>query len=195
MDDLTQLLMQQLSGNELSQIGQQIGTDEKTASSALSAAIPLLVSALAKNASEPEGAESLNQALAEDHDGSILDGLFGFLSNPQAAEGAGILGHVLGPKQPAIKKGLAQGTGLESDQVGQLLQIAAPLVMGALGRQRKQQNLGTNDLADFLGNQKQKAQETNPDMMSTLNSLLDMDQGGSALDDILGIAGKLFGGG
>lgn len=195
MDDLTQLLMQQLSGNELSQIGQQIGTDEKTASSALSAAIPLLVSALAKNASEPEGAESLNQALAEDHDGSILDGLSGFLSNPQAAEGAGILGHVLGPKQPAIKKGLAQGTGLESDQVGQLLQIAAPLVMGALGRQRKQQNLGTNDLADFLGSQKQKAQETNPDMMSTLNSLLDMDQDGSALDDILGIAGKLFGGG
>lgn len=194
MDELTQLVMQQLSDEGVSKISDQIGTDKKTASTALSTAIPLLVSALAKNASKPEGAESLHQALAEDHDGSILDNLSGFLSNPQTDEGAGILGHVLGEKQPAVKQGLSQGTGLDSDQIGQLLQIIAPLVMGALGRQRKQQNLDTNNLSSFLGSQTQKVQESNPDMMSSLNSLLDMDQDGSSLDDILGMASKLFGG-
>ena len=194
MDALTQQLMQQLSGDGISQISRQIGADEQTTGSALSAAMPLLVSALANNASKPEGAQALHQALAEDHDGSILNDMSGFLGNPQAANGAGILGHVLGAQQPAVTQGLAQGTGLDSSQVGQLLQIAAPLLMGALGQQQQQQGFDTNGLSAFLGGQQQAAHQSNPDMMSMLNSLLDMNRSGSALDDILGMAGKLFGG-
>jgi hypothetical protein len=194
MDALTQQLMQQLSGDGISQISRQIGADEQTTGSALSAAMPLLVSALANNASKPEGAQALHQALAEDHDGSILNDMSGFLGNPQAANGAGILGHVLGAQQPAVTQGLAQGTGLDSSQVGQLLQIAAPLLMGALGQQQQQQGFDTNGLSAFLGGQQQAAHQSNPDMMSMLTSLLDMNRSGSALDDILGMAGKLFGG-
>jgi hypothetical protein len=194
MDALTQQLMQQLSGDGISQISRQIGADEQTTGSALSAAMPLLVSALANNASKPEGAQALHQALAEDHDGSILNDMSGFLGNPQAANGAGILGHVLGAQQPAVTQGLAQGTGLDSSQVGQLLQIAAPLLMGALGQHQQQQGFDTNGLSAFLGGQQQAAHQSNPDMMSMLNSLLDMNRSGSALDDILGMAGKLFGG-
>ena len=193
MDTLTQLLMQQLSGGGLSQISQQIGADEQTTGSALSAAMPLLVSALANNASKPDGAQALHQALAEDHDGSILNDMSGFLGNPQAANGAGILGHILGGQQPAVTQGLAQNTGLESGQVGQLLQIAAPLLMGALGQQQQQQGFDTNGLSAFLGGQQQMAQQSNPDMMSMLNTLLDANRDGSALDDILGMVGKLFG--
>jgi hypothetical protein len=193
MDALTRQLMQQLSEDELSQISRQIGADEQTTGSALSAAMPLLVSALANNASNPDGAEALHQALAQDHDGSIFNDMSGFLGNPQAANGSGILGHILGGQQPVVTQGLAQGSGLNSDQVGQLLQIAAPLLMGALGQQQQQQGFDTDGLSAFLGGQQQLAQESNPDMMSMLNSLLDMDRDGSALDDILGIAGKLFG--
>lgn len=193
MDALTQQLMQQLSEGGLSQIGQQIGADEKTTGSALSAAMPLLVSALANNASKPDGAQSLHQALTEDHDGSILNNLSSFLDNPQAANGAGILGHILGSQQPGVAQGLAQGTGLDTGQVGQLLQIAAPLLMGALGQQQQQQGYDTNGLSDFLGGQQQLAQQSNPDMMSMLNNLLDVDRDGSILDDILGMLGKLFG--
>jgi hypothetical protein len=156
--------------------------------------MPLLISALANNASKPDGAQELQQALVNDHDGSILNDTAGFLSNPQAANGAGILGHILGGQQPVVTQGLAQGTGLNSGQVGQLLQIAAPLLMGALGQQQQQQGFDTNGLSAFLGGQQQLAQQSNPDMMSMLNSLLDMDRDGSALDDILGMVGKLFGG-
>jgi hypothetical protein len=193
MDTLTQQLMQQLSGGGLSQISRQIGADEQTTGSVLSAAMPLLVSALANNASKPDGAQALHQALAEDHDGSILNDMSGFLDNPQAANGAGILGHILGSQQPVVTQGLAQNTGLNSGQVGQLLQIAAPLLMGALGQQQQQQGFDTNGLAAFLGGQQQMAQQSNPDMMSMLNSLLDVNRDGSALDDILGMVGKLFG--
>jgi hypothetical protein len=194
MDTLTQQLLQQLAGGAASQIGQKIGADEQTTNSAMAAAIPLLVSALAKNASEPAGAQALHQAVANDHDGSILDNMEGFLGNPEAANGTGILNHVLGGQQPAVTKGLTKSTGLNSDQISQLLQIAAPLVMGMLGKQQQQQGLNANDLSGLLGSEKQKAEESNPDMMSTLNTLLDMNKDGSALDDILGIAGKLFGG-
>ena len=161
--------------------------------SAMATALPLLVSALANNAAEPKGAEALHQALAKDHDGSILNDVAAFLGDPQAANGAGILGHVLGGKQPAVAEGLAQASGLESDQVGQLLQIAAPLLMGALGQQQKKEGLGINDLTSLLGGQKQLVQETEPGMMGMLNRVLDMDQDGSAVDDVLGMVGKLFG--
>jgi hypothetical protein len=187
--------MQQLSGGGLSQISQQIGADEQTTGSALSVAMPLLMSALANNASQPEGAQALHQALAEDHDGSILNDVPGFLDNPQAANGAGILGHILGGQQPVVTQGLAQNTGLDSGQVGQLLQIAAPLLMGALGQQQQQQGLDANGLSAFLGGQQQQmAQQSNPDMMSLLNSLLDTNRNGSALDEVLGLMGKLLGG-
>ena len=193
MDALTQQLMQALSGEGISQVSQKIGSDQRTTSSALTAAVPLLVSALANNASKPDGAQALHQALTQDHDGSILNDLSGFLGNPQAANGTGILGHILGDQQPAVTQGLAQNTGLNSAQIGQLLQIAAPLLMGALGQQQQQQGLNPNSLSAFLGSQQQAAQQANPDMMSTLNSLLDMNRSGSALDDILGFLGKLFG--
>ena len=73
-------------------------------------------------------------------------------------------------------------TGLESGQVG------------ALGQQQKQQGLDPNSLSNFLGGEQQKAQQANPDIMSTLNSLLDTDKDGSAMNDVLGMVGKMLGG-
>jgi hypothetical protein len=89
---------------------------------------------------------------------------------------------------------LAQQTGLDAGSIGQLLMIAAPLVMGALGKTQQEQGLDASGLADLLGQQQQAAQQSNPDLMSVLGNLLDMDKDGSALDDILGLAGKLFSG-
>lgn len=194
MDALMQLLNQQLSGGGLSQISQQIGADEQTTGNALSAAMPLLLSAMANNASTPQGAQSLHQALAQDHDGAIFNDMAGFLNNPQAANGAGILEHVLGPKQDLVQNGLAQQTGLDAGTIAQLLTIAAPLVMGALGKTQQEQGLDANGLSSFLGQQQQAAQQSNPDMMGMLGSILDMNHDGSPLDDILGLAGKLFSG-
>ncbi len=193
MNTITQLLLDKLSGDGLSQISQQIGANEQNTSSALSMALPLLVSALAKNSSQPDGAQALHQALAKDHNGSILKDVTGYLTNPQAANGAGILEHVLGGQQPVVTQALAKGTGMQSDQIAQLLQIAAPLLMGALGKKQKQSKLDADALSNYLGVQKKKTQQAAPDMMSTLNTLLDSNGDGSALDEIIGFAGKLFG--
>lgn len=193
MDALTQQLIQQLAGEGITQISRKIGADEQTTKAALSTALPLLVSALAKNTSKTEGAQSLNQALTKDHDGSILNDVPGFLENPEVGNGAGILGHVLGSQQPAVTKGLTKGTGLNSEQVDQLLQIGAPLLMGLLGQKQQQKSFDPNGLSTYLGGQQQKAQESDPDLMGALNTLLDADKDGTALDDVIGMAAKLFG--
>lgn len=190
MDALTQQLMQQLSGGGVSRISQQIGAEEQTTSSALTAVMPVLVSALASNASKPDGAQSLYRALEKDHDGSILNDMSGYLREPQTADGAGILRHVLGNKQPVVAQGVAQKTGLRSDQVAQLLQIAAPLIMGMLGQQQRQKGLDTDSLSSFLGSQRRIDEQSNPDLMGMLNSVLDSNRSGSFLDEIFG---RLFG--
>jgi hypothetical protein len=192
MNALTEMLMTQLGGGALSQISGKIGADPNTTRQAIAIAVPLLISALARNSSTPTGAEALNQAVAKDHDGSILDNLGGFFGNTEAANGAGILGHVFGGQRGAAENGLAQTTGLDSGSAGQLLETLAPLVMGALGKTQQQQGLDAEGLSTFLGDQNQQAQATAPDIMGMLGNLLDSNNDGSVMDDVGRLAGNLF---
>jgi hypothetical protein len=194
MDALTQQVMDQLTKKGISQISKNIGADKSTTTEALTTMLPLLVTALAKNTSQPSGAQALHQALAKDHDGSILGNIATFLENPAVANGAGILVHVLGDQQSVVTQGLAKTTGLDSAQIAQLMQTAAPILMGVLGQQQQQSGLDPSGLTDLLGSHQQQAQQSNPDLMNVLNTMLDTNKDGSALDDILGMAGKLLGG-
>ena len=154
--------------------------------------MPLLISALATNASKPQGAGDLLRALQEDHDGSILGNLGGLLQNPAASEGPGIFQHALGGSRPAAEQGLAQKTGLSGEQIGKLLMIAAPLVMGMLGKTQREEGLDEGGLSSFLGSAMQADAEAAPDVLSILNSALDPDKDGSAVDDVMGFLGKMF---
>ena len=193
MNALTQMLTQQLAGGAISMISNKIGADTGTTSKAIAIALPLLISALARNSSTPTGAESLNQALAKDHDGSILDNLDGFLGNSESADGAAILGHVLGGQRSDVENGLAQNTGLEPGAAGSLLETLAPMVMGALGKTQQEQGLDATGLSNYLGNQHQQAQASSPDIMGMLGSFLDSNKDGSVVDDVGRLAGKFFG--
>jgi len=53
--------------------------------------------------------------------------------------------------------------------------------------------LKVNGLTGLLLGEKQKLEESNPDMMSMLNTLLDVNKDGSTLDDILGMLGIFLG--
>jgi len=192
MNALTQMITQQLAGGVIAQISRKIGADEATTARAVALAIPLLTAALARNASTPAGAEALNQAVATDHDGSVLDDLMGYLNNSEAGNGAGILGHVLGGRRNDVENGLAQSTGLDLGSAGQLLETVAPLVMGALGKTQQAQGLDAGSLSEYLGEQQQQAQASAPDMMGTLGNLLDSNNDGSVLDDVGRMAGKFF---
>lgn len=197
MDLLQQLVSSQLSGPALSQIANRIGADEGATQSAIAAAVPTLLAALSRNASQPGGAEALHAALSNDHDGGLLDNLMGFLGGGgggRASDGAGILRHVLGARQTGVEAGLARGTGLNPAAMSSLLAMVAPLVMGALGRAQRQGGLDAAGLAGLLSGQHQSAHSSAPQLMGLLGNLLDQDHDGNVMDDLGGLASRLFGG-
>jgi hypothetical protein len=154
--------------------------------------VPLILAALARNASQPQEAENLHQAVANDHDGSIFDNVMGYLQNPQTANGAGILGHVFGNQRPAIENNLAQATGMDQSSAGGVLETLAPIVMGSLGKAQQQNGLDASGLSNLLNNQQQEAQTNAPGAMSMLNSILDQNKDGSSMDDIQRMAASFF---
>ncbi len=192
MNAITQMITQQLTGSVVRQVAGRLGVSESTANVAMQMAVPLIVSAVARNASQPAGADALHQAVTNDHDGSILDNLAGYLGNPQAANGAGILGHVLGDQRGAVENNLAQATGMDQDKAGSLMEMVAPLVMGAVGRTTQQNGLEANGLAQYLGAQQQEQAAAAPGVMGMLSSMLDSNKDGSVTDDLSRIAGSFF---
>lgn len=192
MNALTQVITQQLAGGASRTIAQRLGISEATANSAVQVAVPLILAALARNAAQPQEAENLHQAINEDHDGRIFDDLMGYVSNPQTANGAGILGHVFGGQKPVIENNLAQATGMDPSSAGGLLETLAPLVMGAVGKAQQQEHLDASGLSDLLSRQQQQAQTNAPGAMSILSSMLDQNKDGSAMDDLQRMASGFF---
>ncbi|MBV9925767.1 MAG: DUF937 domain-containing protein [Acidobacteria bacterium] len=192
MNFITQMITQQVAGYAARAIAQRLGISEATAQRAVQIAIPLIVAALARNAARPEGAQELHEAVANDHDGSIFDNLSGYLGDPQAANGAGILGHVFGEQQGAAQNTLAQAAGLDQNAAGSLLEMVAPLVMGAVGQTQRQNGLDAGGLSDFLGAQQQQAEASAPGLGGALNSMLDSNHDGSVTDDLGRMLGNFF---
>ena len=192
MNALTQIITQQLAGGASRAIAQRLGVSEATANTAVQVGVPLILAALARNANQPQGAQSLHDAINKDHDGSIFDNLMGYVSNPQTANGAGILDHVFGNQQPAIQNNLAQATGMDQNSAGGLLETLAPLVMGAVGRTQQQEGLDASGLSNLLNQQQQQAQNNAPGAMSILSSMLDQNNDGSAMDDLQRMAAGFF---
>lgn len=199
--DLMNLFQQQMTGAVVNQLAQKVGLDsnDKTQSAAQSV-FSTLLGAVAKNASSEQGAQQINQALEKDHDGSIFDHVQSFLSpgatqgvSERATNGSGILGHLLGNKQSAIVQGLSQANGMSPQATQTMMQTIAPLVMGALGKAKQQQGgFDAAGLMSLLGNQSANTNANNSALNSVLG-MLDSDGDGSALDEIGGMLGGLFG--
>src|SRR5690606_28999308 len=147
MSGLLDLLNSPMGRQMISGVANQTGQPESKTADVLSMAMPLLMGAMKKNASTPGGAQGLMDALSSKHDGSILDdlgGLFGGgVDQSVVNDGAGILGHVLGTKQPQVENALSSKSGLDAGTVSQILKIAAPILLGYLGKQTRQQNVSS----------------------------------------------------
>lgn len=196
------LIQGQLSEGLIDQLSQQLGgTDKQATQVAAQGAISTIMAALNKNAQSPEGAASLSNALERDHDGGILENigsLFGQAAAPQqptmpsALDGAGILKHVLGGKQSSAIDMISKMSGLDGNKSGNLMMMLAPMVMGMLGKEKKQQGLDAGGIAQFLmssvGSASAKQEE-----MGLIGKLLDQDGDGSIMDDIAGMGMKMFG--
>jgi hypothetical protein len=194
MFSLEDLLGKEQGSRAVEQISQNLGANSSTVNSAIQMALPVILSGLARNAQNPQGAQSLNNALEQDHNGGLLDNLMGYLGGglpaPQEVtrqtNGSGILGHIFGNNQTEVAKEVSQNTGLDMGQVAQLLITLAPIVMNYLGRQKQQQHFGADELAGWLGGQQEQIQQS--PQSSLINSILDRDGDGSTMDDLASMA-------
>ncbi|QHI35555.1 hypothetical protein IMCC3317_09010 [Kordia antarctica] len=197
MSGILDLLNSDLGKQIIGGVSNEVGEDQGKTAGVLSMALPVLMSAMKRNASTPQGAEGLNKALENKHDGSILDNLgslFGGGVNQEVKnDGDGILRHVLGDKRQNVEKAIGRQSGMDASSIANILKVAAPILMGVLGKQKRQQNVqSSGGIGDLLGgllgggssNQPQPAAE-----QSFLESILDADNDGSVMDDI---AGMLF---
>ncbi len=191
---LMEVLMSQLNdGGNRSALSQRLGTNDTATQSAIGAALPMLLGALAKNASRPEGAAALNRALEKDHDGSILGNLQGALGNRDNAPGDAILKHVFGNRRPAVEAGIQKASGLQGDQVSGLLASLAPVVLGALGKSKREQGLDDGSLASMLGSEREtvnRAVKAQNPQLGGLLSMLDSDGDGNLADEVGRVVGK-----
>jgi hypothetical protein len=173
-------------------------------------------------AASPEAARSLASALDNDHDGGVLDhlgdvlgmlgggasrgelgavlgGLAGQMMggasapvSPRAVDGTGILRHVFGERRAVVEQAVSRAAGLDTSRIGRLLPMLAPLVMGALGKVKRERNLDPEGLAGLLG-QERASLETETPALGGLLGLLDADDDGDVKDDLLNLGGSMLG--
>lgn len=198
MEGILELLKSTQGEKIIHGLSQETGTPPNKTAEVLSMAMPLLLGAMKKNASNPEGAKGLMNAVENKHDGSIMDNLGNLFQGGVNADvmqdGAGILGHLLGDKKTKVSHALGQKTGVDANSISRILQVAAPILMGFIGKKKSQH--GVSDagsmnslIGGLLGGQPQQNQ-------SLIMSLLDSDGDGSVLDDVAGmvLGGKKKGG-
>ena len=196
--DLLSSLMSQLGGGGVSEIARSVGVGTSDVQNVLAGAVPAMMTGLTRNSGSSDGASSLLSALDRDHDGSILDDVTGFLGGGGSlADGGAILGHVFGGRQQGVEQAVSRSSGVDLASVGKIMAMVAPLIMGALGKAKRQQGLDASGLASMLGQQEQVARAASPSAVDMFSRLLDSDDDGDATDDIVkmgsGLLGSLFG--
>jgi hypothetical protein len=193
MPTILDLLTEQLGGGAISQMTRQLNTNRGQTEAAVSAVLPTLLGAMARNTTRQGGAQALLGALDRDHDGSILDDVAGFLGQPDEGTGNGILRHVLGEKRGTVEQGVSKASGLDPATVAKLMTMLAPLVMGALGKVKRERNLNASSLTNLLESERTRVQRENP-ALSGLAQLLDADHDGQVGDDLAALGKKFLGG-
>lgn len=191
--DITSLLQGAIGQQIVGSAAKQFGINESQAQSAVTTAIPLLLSALNKNA-QNGGAGSINNALNQ-HDGSILSNLGGFLNQGgNQQDGLGILGHVLGNNQNNVANAIGKQSGLDAGQVIKILAFVAPIVMGFLGKQKQENNLDSSGLAGLLGGLVGGSNQASAGInLGGFEKLLDQDGDGKlGASDVIGMLGNFF---
>jgi len=165
-------------GNAISQIARQVGLPEGLAQQAVGALAPALSRGLQRNAAKPGGLESLLGALQKGNHQRYVDEPETLARESSVEDGNAILGHVLGSKDVSrnVAANAANETGIDASILKKMLPMVGAVAMGSLSKQTGGQ-LGALGGGDALG---------------ALSGFLDTDKDGSATDELLDLAKKLF---
>lgn len=193
-------LLDLLTGNTGNQVATQaeskFGVSKTQILALLAVAAPLIISYLRNKSQDSKEAEALNNALDKDHDGSILDDVS--QADARQNEGGSILSHVFGNDKNTVENNLSQNTGISIDKIGPILAMLAPVIMGYIGKEKQQNNVGAGGIGDLLGGILGNAQNQSQASSDPLSNILGSVLGGGATQSSGGlgdILGSVLGGG
>lgn len=136
--DLTSIMSTLMSADSLNNISEKTGSSKKEVKSVLTSALPLLLAGAKDQADDESTAEGFAAALQQ-HSKNDTKDLSSFLGKVDLADGAKIIGHLLGGKTESTTQTLAQSSGASSNNTANILAAAAPLLMSLLGQQSQKE--------------------------------------------------------
>jgi len=172
--NLLDMLKDQVTGSLAKQASGFLGESEENVTSALGGIFPSILGSVIDQSSKPEGASGLMDmigGLDMDMLGDI-GGLFGGGAssvNGLLNSGGGIVESLLGDKLGGIVSMISKLSGLKSGSSSSLIKMAAPFLMGIIGKQIKGKGLGF--LTDMLMGQKDHVASAMPSGMGDLLGL------------------------
>lgn len=178
MNYIIKTLGSALDFDAIAAIAGDLGEDFGKTKVAVGTALPVLISALSRRASHDNGA-ALGNALDRDHDGEILQDTRAFVVAGDFDEGLRINGHVLGEKKLQTAQVVSNTTGLAARKADRLLDMLAPVLLGAVGQLKKTRNLDSDGLTELLTDEEQEIDRQLPGVISVVGSFLDSDGDGA----------------
>ena len=164
MNNLLSLLLGSLTQqSSVNAASKKSGLSAKTILTIISYALPLILKAMNKNASNTSGAQSLLGALMQHNSRRSIPEQ---LENADVDDGAKIMRHILGDSQEATIADIARGTNTSADDVAKALNVLAPTLLNSLSLATQTANtvqinsnkgfdlsdgLDANDIAALLG--------------------------------------------
>jgi hypothetical protein len=186
-----------LSSGSLGALSDLSGAGKDQVQKVLSEAVPTLVKGMKKNASTEDGEKSLSSALSS-HAKDDTSDITSFLKNVDLEDGGKILSHILGGNKAKVESGIADKSGLSSNQTTTILAAAAPLLLSLLGNKKdeedgKEQSGGLMGMFSSLFGGSDDEKEEKDDGFG-LDDVASMLLGGGKEDKNDGLGDMLMGG-
>lgn len=182
---LADTILRAENGAVVGQLSQQFGLSEEAMAGAIRLLAPALARGLGREAEQPDGGQSLADALTTGDHRRYLEDPAILAQPPVTEDGNKILGHVFGSKEVSrnVAAFASEQSGLDPSLLKKLLPVLAPIVMGILAQQLTK------------GRSPSPAPPAAPSgggggLLDMLGGLLDRKKDGSMMDDLLGMAGK-----
>ncbi|MCZ2338491.1 MAG: DUF937 domain-containing protein [Chitinophagales bacterium] len=174
--NLLDLVKDQVTGQLAKQASSFLGESESSVTSALGGIFPTLLGSVIDKSSSASGAKGLMDMIGTLDLDSLGDiaGLFGGGSsavNSLLGSGGGIIDALLGNKTNGVIDLISSLAGLKKDSSSSLLKMAAPFLIGLIGKQIK--GKGVSGLTDLLLGQKSSVASALPAGMGSLLGLAD----------------------
>ena len=171
--DLSKIAGSLLSNDSLKGLSSLTGASNSDITSVLTSALPSLLSGATEQAKNESTAASFAGALAQ-HAKDDTSDLTSFLGNVDLADGAKIIGHLLGSGKEETVKKAAKASGVSEKKTGDILSAIAPMLLSLLGQQAEEDDDKEAGASGLVG-----ALLDNVDVGSLLSGLISTDTSSS----------------